>query len=110
MQVQARVVVHVVGVLTAFAGVSMLVPAGISLVYGEAAAVQFLLSGALTMATGFLAYRLTRPIADRLAELTAIYGRSTGRKPWYWPVRPAAAADERATAIRAQQEAGHVVS
>ena len=64
MQVQGRVVVHVVGVLTAFAGVSMLVPAGISLVYGEAAAVQFLLSGALTMATGFLAYRLTRPIAD----------------------------------------------
>ena len=64
MQVQSRVVVHVVGVLTAFAGVSMLVPAGISLVYGEAAAVQFLLSGALTMATGFLAYRLTRPIAD----------------------------------------------
>lgn len=64
MQVQGRVVVHVVGLLTAFAGASMLVPAGVSLVYREAAAVQFLLSGALTMAFGTLAFRLTRPIAD----------------------------------------------
>lgn len=64
MQLQGRVVVHVVGVLTAFAGVSMLVPAGVSLAYGEAVAGQFLLSAALTIAFGFLAYRLTRPIAD----------------------------------------------
>jgi trk system potassium uptake protein TrkH len=64
MQVQGRVVVHVVGLLTAFAGASMLVPAGVSMAYGEAAAVQFLLSGALTMAFGTLAFRLTRPIAD----------------------------------------------
>jgi trk system potassium uptake protein TrkH len=64
MLVQGRVVVPVVGLLTAFAGASMLVPAGVSLAYGEAAAVQFLLSAALTMAFGTLAYRLTKPIAD----------------------------------------------
>jgi trk system potassium uptake protein TrkH len=64
MQVQGRVVVHVVGLLTAFAGASMLVPAGVSLAYGEAAATRFLLSGILTIACGIIAYQLTRPIAD----------------------------------------------
>ena len=64
MQVQGRVVVHVVGLLTTFVGVSMLVPAGVSLAYRETAAVQIILASALTMACGALAYRLTRPIED----------------------------------------------
>lgn len=61
---QGRVVLHVVGLLTAFAGASMLVPAVVSLYYREAAALQLVLSGALSMACGALAYRLTRPIPD----------------------------------------------
>ncbi|MGH7572152.1 MAG: TrkH family potassium uptake protein [Gemmatimonadota bacterium] len=61
---QGRVVIHVVGVLTAFAGVSMIVPAVISFAYREPAALQILLSGGITMACGYLAYRSTRPIGD----------------------------------------------
>ncbi len=61
---RGRVVVHVVGLLTAFSGASMLVPAAVSLVYRETAALDLLLSAAFTMACGTLAYRLTRPIGD----------------------------------------------
>lgn len=61
---RGRVVIHVVGLLTAFAGVSMLVPATVSLFYRETAALQLVLSAALTMACGALAYRLTKPIGD----------------------------------------------
>lgn len=61
---RGRVVIHVVGLLAAFAGASMLIPASVSLFYRETAALQLVLSAALTMACGTLAYRLTKPIGD----------------------------------------------
>ncbi|MGH7564395.1 MAG: potassium transporter TrkG, partial [Gemmatimonadota bacterium] len=61
---QGRVVIHVVGLLTAFTGVSMLVPAVVSFAYREPEALQILLSGGITIACGYLAYRFTRPIGD----------------------------------------------
>ena len=59
-----RVVLHVVSMLTAFAGLTMLVPAGLSLVLGESAGTQLLTAALATALVGFTSMRLTRGVAD----------------------------------------------
>ncbi|MGH7550245.1 MAG: TrkH family potassium uptake protein [Gemmatimonadota bacterium] len=56
--------IHAVGLLTALAGASMMVPAAVSFAYREPEALQILLSSGITMACGYLAYRSTKPIGD----------------------------------------------
>ena len=61
----ARVVLPVVGLLTAFAGLTMLLPAAVSALYLErSAATMLLVSAALTAALGGLVYRRYAPIVD----------------------------------------------
>ncbi|MDX1623574.1 MAG: TrkH family potassium uptake protein [Gemmatimonadota bacterium] len=72
---QGRVVLHVVGILTAFVGLSMLLPAGVSWAYGEPAAIRLLAAALITAFAGVLLYRLTpRPseisIRDGFAIVT----------------------------------------
>jgi trk system potassium uptake protein TrkH len=60
-----RTVVHVVGALTALAGLTMLVPAGIGAgVYGEAASIQIALAAAITVMVGFGLNRWAGPVEE----------------------------------------------
>ncbi|HUP18706.1 MAG TPA: TrkH family potassium uptake protein [Gemmatimonadota bacterium] len=59
-----RVVPYVVGLLTAFAGAAMLLPAAVSFSYGEAAAWGILASAVSSAAVGGLLYRASRPGGD----------------------------------------------
>lgn len=59
-----RVVLHVVSMLTAFAGLTMLVPAGVSFALGESAVAQLSTAAVVTSLSGFAAMRLTRGVTD----------------------------------------------
>lgn len=61
---QGRVITHVVGILTALAGLSMLLPATVSAAYGEAAAIRLLAAAVITATAGFVAYRYTAPVEE----------------------------------------------
>lgn len=70
-----RVVLHVVGALTGFAGLTMLLPAATSFALGEPAALQLLVASGITVGAGFLTFRATtkRPeirIRDGFAIVT----------------------------------------
>jgi len=62
---RGRTVLHVVGALTALAGLAMLVPAGISAgFYREAASIQIAGAAAITLAAGFLMNRWAGPVGE----------------------------------------------
>lgn len=61
---QRRVVLNVVGLLTAFTGLTMLVPAAVSLAFGEDAVLPLLAAAGITAGAGFLVYRATGPTAE----------------------------------------------
>lgn len=59
-----RVVLHVVGLLTTFAGLTMLVPAAVSFAFGEPAAIRLLAASGITAAAGLIALRSTGQVDD----------------------------------------------
>lgn len=59
-----RAVPHVVGALTAFAGVALLLPTAVSFSYGESDAWWLLASAGLAIAAGGALYRVSRPTRD----------------------------------------------
>ncbi|MEJ2153453.1 MAG: potassium transporter TrkG, partial [Gemmatimonadota bacterium] len=59
-----RVVLHVVGLLTAFAGLTMLVPAAVSFAFGEPAAIPLLAASGITAVAGLIALRSTGQVDD----------------------------------------------
>jgi trk system potassium uptake protein TrkH len=62
---RTRTVLHVVGALTALAGLAMLVPAGISAgFYREAASIQIAAAAAITVAAGFFLNRWAGPVGE----------------------------------------------
>ncbi len=60
-----RTVLHVVGALTALAGLSMFVPAGIGAgIYGEAASIEIAIAAAITATAGFVVHRWAGPVEE----------------------------------------------
>jgi trk system potassium uptake protein TrkH len=62
---RTRTVVHVVGALTALAGLTMLVPAGVGAgFYGEAAAIEIAVAAGITIAAGLILNRWAGPVEE----------------------------------------------
>ncbi len=59
-----RVILHVVGLLVAFAGAAMALPTAVSFGYGEPAAWRLLAAAALTIAAGGALARATGPVGE----------------------------------------------
>ena len=57
-------VIHILGLLLIFLAVSMLLPVPFSLYYGEDDALAFLISAALSLVAGLIAYKKTRLDGD----------------------------------------------
>ena len=65
---RAAVVFRVLGVLLTLFSVTMLVPAGVSLLYRDGTANAFLLAFAITLVTGLACWLPTRKQAHRIAD------------------------------------------
>jgi trk system potassium uptake protein TrkH len=62
---RTRTVVHVVGALTALAGLTMLVPAGVGAgFYGEAAAIEIAVAAGITIVAGLILNRWAGPVEE----------------------------------------------
>ena len=62
---RTRTVVHVVGALTALAGLTMLVPAGVGAAfYGEAAAIEIAVAAGITIVAGLILNRWAGPVEE----------------------------------------------
>lgn len=59
-----RAVLSVVGALTGFAGLTMVFPAAVGALHGEAATFHLLVSAVITSASGWLAYRLSGRVTE----------------------------------------------
>lgn len=67
-----KVVLHYLGLLTTFIGLSMLLPLGWSLYYREADSPAFLISLGITVSFGFLLWKLTPAASGKLSRREAI--------------------------------------
>lgn len=61
---RSRVVIHVIGSLAAFAGLTMLLPLAVSLLYGEPEATGLAAAAGIAAGAGYLLNRLTRPAGE----------------------------------------------
>ena len=59
-----RAVLHVVGLLIAFAGAAMLLPTGVSFAYREPVAIRLLIASAITIVAGWILSRSTGPVGE----------------------------------------------